>query len=65
MASQIKTQLLLRKKRLQQQVAQLRKAEDELREVEVLLSTYEKSSHGQEKSGHEPGCRCHECDPSW
>jgi hypothetical protein len=64
-ASKLKEQLLQRKKELQEQLKPLKKLEQELEEVETLLSMYDRPKRGGwETPGHENGCRCHECDPS-
>lgn len=55
-----------RKKELQAQLKPLKKLETELEEVEKLLTAINTPARGGwEKDGHENGCRCGQCDPSW
>lgn len=63
MPAKHKSELQRRKRELEAQIAPLRELEEELAEVNKLLESYER--HGQERAGHPPGCRCHDCDPSW
>jgi len=63
MATKLKEELLRRKKELQDKLRELAPLQEELAEVETLLAAYNR--HGREAAGHEPGCRCRECDPSW
>jgi hypothetical protein len=64
--SEIKKTLEARKAALKKKLAALKPLQDELEEVEGLLAHYNKSRrHGRERDGHEDGCRCGECDPSW
>lgn len=61
--------LLKRKKELQEQIKPLKALEEELEEVETLLSALSKPKKseygGWETPGHPPGCRCYpDCDPS-
>lgn len=67
MSTHTKNFLLARKKDLLEQLKPLRALEAELAEVEHLLAALDdkEKRHGLEKSGHEAGCRCRECDPSW
>ena len=64
--------LLKRKAELQKQIKPLKALEEELKEVETLLSTLDEPERrkregygGWEAPGHPPGCRCYpHCDPS-
>lgn len=65
MSSHVKDFLLSRKKDLEEQLKKLKPIQDELDEVNHLLTTYDKPKRGGwETPGHENGCRCRECDPS-
>lgn len=58
--------LLKKRNELQEKLKELKPLQDQLQEVEALLSTYDNPKRGGwEKPGHENGCRCGECDPSW
>lgn len=67
MSSHTRNFLLARKKDLLEQLKPLRAIEAELDEVLHLLKELDdkEKRHGREAPGHEPGCRCRECDPSW
>lgn len=63
--SEIKKTLEARRAELKKKLATLKPLQNELEEVESLLSLYNKPKRGGwERDGHENGCRCHECDPS-
>ena len=59
--------LLARQKDLREQLRPMRALQAELDEVEHLLKELDdrEKRHGREAPGHEAGCRCRECDPSW
>lgn len=63
--SEIKKKLVARQAELKEKLLSLKPLQEELEEVELLLSYYNKPKrHGLEQVGHENGCRCRECDRS-
>jgi uncharacterized coiled-coil DUF342 family protein len=63
MASELKKELLARKRRIEEKMRPFQDLQRELDEVNKALNALDRG--GWEKPGHENGCRCRECDPSW
>lgn len=61
-STKVRDELQGRKRILEKQIAPLKRLEEELAEINLILSACERG--GWERPGHDAGCRCHECDPS-
>lgn len=61
-STKVRDELKSRKLILEKQIEPLKRLEEELDEINRILSLYDRG--GWERPGHSNGCRCHECDPS-